>query len=120
MKFWAGVIAVLSLVIFFAPDEEDTLSSRITKNLTAIKTENVYASSSDSFTYKSIVKTTNENYYLVKLMTFHSSIPEDCTQSRSKVLDFYKKTIELGKTVSKDDFIENVEKSKDYCTAIKD
>lgn len=119
MKFWVGVIAFFSLVIFVAPDEEDALSSRITKNLATIKYENVYASSSDSVAYKSVVKKTDESYYLVKLMTFHSSIPEDCTQSRANILNFYKKAIELGAAVSKKDFIENVEKSKQYCIAIK-
>jgi hypothetical protein len=120
MKFWVGVIAFLALVIFAAPDEEETLSSRITRNLTAYKSENVYASSSDSFAYKSVAKKTDESYYLVILMTFHSSIPEDCTQSRANILDFYKKAIDSGATVSKNDFIENVEKAKQYCIALKD
>ncbi len=120
MKFWVGVIAFVSLFFFIAPDEENKLSSRITKNLMAIKLENVYASSSNSFAYKSIVKKTDKNYYLVKLMAFHSSIPEDCTQSRANILNFYKNAIESGVAVGQEDFTENVEKSKQYCIAIQD
>lgn len=120
MKFWAGVITFFALVIFIAPNEESNLASRITKNLTSIKPENVYASSSGSFVYKSVVKKTDESYYLVKLMTFHSSIPEDCTQSRANILVFYKKAIESGAIVNENDYVESVEDAKQYCIAIKD
>lgn len=120
MKFWSCVVIFFAAIVYFAPDKENALAARITKNLSSMKYEKVYASSNSAFTQNPINIKLDDKYYLRKLIQFHSSIPKDCVQSRNLIMDFYKESIEKDRKVTLKDFLENFNATKKYCSDIVD